>query len=161
MNPYFLLGGLLASILAFGAGYYKGNEIGQAKIQQKWDAEKSDMLAKHVEEIDRVRNKERGWQQAADNIRQEKNREIRNLNARSTALINSLRIRPETPANTNSASEATSAGQATKGCTGDELYREHAEAFAGEAARADKIRAALNQCYAQYESVGGVLQPSE
>ena len=87
MNPYFLLGSFLAIVLAFGAGYWKGDEAGQATVQQKWDQEKADLLAKHTEEVEKAREKEQNWQRAADNIRQEKEREIRNLNARATALL--------------------------------------------------------------------------
>jgi len=154
MNPYFIAGSVIAVVLAFGAGYWKGDEAGQATVQQQWDKEKADAYAKYAEEVEKAREKEQNWQQAADNIRQEKDREIRNISARATALANSLRDRPSAPAaNAGSAAQETGAGQAAAGCTGAELYREHAEAFAGEAARGDKIRAALKQCYAQYDMV--------
>ena len=154
INPWTILGGVVLALGISSVSYYKGNQNGQAKIQQQWDQEKADMLAKHVEEVEKAREKEQNWQQAADKLRLEKDREIKNLNARATALSNSLRQRPSAPAaDAGSASETAGTGQVAAGCTGAELYREHAEAFAREATRADTIRAALNQCYAQYESV--------
>jgi N-methylhydantoinase A/oxoprolinase/acetone carboxylase beta subunit len=154
MNPYFIAGSVIAVVLAYGAGHWQGDEAGQAKVQQQWDHEKADLMAKHAKEVEKAREKEQNWQQAADNIRQEKDREIRNVNARATALSNSLRSRPSAPStDASSAAQASGAGQATTGCTGAELYREYAEAFTWEAARADTVRAALKQCYKQYESV--------
>ncbi len=48
MNPYFLLGAAVAVALAFGSGYYKGNEAGQAEVQQQWDKEKTAQFAEYV-----------------------------------------------------------------------------------------------------------------
>lgn len=62
-----------------------------------------------------------------------------------------LRDRPTrgTPAT----STAGPSAPACKGATGAELSREDGEFLVGEAARADATRAALNQCYAQYDTV--------
>lgn len=157
MNPYFIAGSVIAVALAFGAGYWKGDEAGQAVIQQQWDHEKADLLAKHAENVEKVREKEQSWQQAADNLRQEKDREIRNLNARATALSNVVRQRQDRP-DASGAAKTASIGQAPTGCTGAELYKPDGEFLVREAARGDEIRAALKQCYAQYETVKGVLQ---
>ena len=35
INPWIILGLVLSVIAAFGGGYYKGNEDGQAIVQQK------------------------------------------------------------------------------------------------------------------------------
>jgi hypothetical protein len=149
-NPWVILGVVLAVIAAFSGGYYKGDEAGQAYVQQQWDKERADTLVKYTEEVEKAREKEQNWQQAADNIRQEKDRELKNLHARNTALANSLRERPDRP-NDGAVPSTPSTGQS--GCTGKELYREDGEFLVRIAREADELRAALKQCYAQYESV--------
>lgn len=153
-SPWVILGFVIAVIGAAGAGYYQGNEAGQAKVQQAWDKERAAQEAAYAQAQAAAREKEQQLQTSADRIRQEKDREIRNLNARATALSNSLRDRPERPAAVASTVPGTaSTGPAVAVCTGAELPRPDAEFLAGEAARADEIRAALKQCYAQYESL--------
>ena len=151
MNPWFLLGATLAVAAASGVAFYKGIGHGRAEVQQQWDHEKADMLAKHAENVEKAREKEQNWQQAADSLRQEKDREIKNLNARATALANSLRDRPTRPADESGVPPAASTGQS--GCTARELFREDAEVAIRFAREADELRAALKQCYTQYEAV--------
>ena len=98
INPWVILGVVVALISSFGYGYWVGDSSGQAKVQQAWDKEKAELHAQYAKEVEKAREKEQNWQQAADNIRQEKDREIKNLNARATALANSLRDRPTRPA---------------------------------------------------------------
>lgn len=73
-----------------------------------------------------------------------KNREIESINSRYELVVGELRQRsarmPDPPAD-------------CKGVTGAELSREDAEFLAGEAARADRLRSALNACYIQYEAM--------
>ena len=151
INPWAILGAVAVCLGVAWFSYEKGNDDGQAKIQQKWDQEKSELLAKHAEEVEKAREKEQNWQQAADNIRQEKDREIRNINARATALSNSLRERQARPAHTSEMPSTASAEQSR--CTGKELYREDGEFLVRVAREADELRSALKQCYAQYETV--------
>jgi hypothetical protein len=151
MNPYFIAGGVVAIVLAFGGGYYKGNSAGQAEVQQKWDKEKADQLVAYVQAQDESRKREQDLQAGADKLRQEKDREIRELNARTTALANSLRNRPERPAQTSGM--PTTAGTGKSGCTARELYREDSEVVVRIAREADELRVALKQCYSQYEKV--------
>lgn len=154
INPWAILGVVVIASGMSWVSYYKGNESGKAEIQQLWDNEKAEMLAKYVEEVDRAREKERNWQQTADTLRQEKEREVKNLTARATALSNSLRQRQDrATATTGNTSQDTQVGQTAAGCTGAELYREDGNVLVGEAARADKIRLALKQCYAQYDAL--------
>ena len=153
MNPYFIAGGVIAIVLAFGGGYYKGNSAGQAEIQQKWDKEKADQLAAYVKAQDEARKREQDMQASADKLRQEKDREIRELNARTTALTNSLRDRTERPTQASGVPQTASTGQTGANCDGSKLYRQDSEFLAREAARADEIRAALKQCLQQYETV--------
>ena len=150
MNPYFIAGSVIAVVLAFGVGYWKGDEAGQATVQQQWDKEKADAYAKYAEEVEKAREKEQNWQRAADNIRQEKDREIKNLNARATALSNSLRDRKERPAESGAVSGVASSRSTA--CSGKELYREDGEFLVRIAREADELRAALDQCVKQYNA---------
>ena len=152
MNPYFLLGSLIAVIAAAGAGYFQGSEHGQAKIQALWDKEKAAQYAEYAKGQEAARAKEQELQANADRLRQEKDREIRDLNARATALTNSLQQRPSsTQASTVSGSSGTRSG--VSGCSGKELFREDAESLVQIATEADTLRLALKQCYAQYDSL--------
>ena len=151
MNPYFIAGSVLAVVFAYGVGHWQGDEAGQAKVQQAWDKERADSLVKYTEEVEKAREKEQNWQQAADNIRQEKDRELKNIHARNTALANIVRDRQARP-NEGSTVPSTP-GVRQSGCTAKELYREDGEFLVRIAREADDLRAALKQCYAQYESV--------
>ena len=151
MNPYFLLGSLVAVIAAAGAGYFQGSEHGQAKVQNLWDKEKAAQYAEYAKAQEEARKKEQELQANADQLRQEKDREIRNLNARATALNNSLQQRPSISTQSSTVSGSTSSGQG--GCTPRQLYRESAEDFVKVALEADNLRLALKQCYAQYDSI--------
>jgi hypothetical protein len=151
MNPYFIAGSVIAVVLAFGAGYWQGDESGQAKVQQKWDHEKADLMANYATEVEKAREKEQNWQQAADNIRQEKDRELKKVADTNRVLLNSLRERPSRSAQSSTVPGSTSSGQS--GCTGKELYREDGEFLVRLAGEADELRSALRQCYKQYESV--------
>ena len=58
-NPWVILGVVLAVIAAFSGGYYKGDEAGQAYVQQQWDKERADTLVKYTEEVEKAREKSR------------------------------------------------------------------------------------------------------
>lgn len=154
MNPWLILGFVLAVAAAGGAGLYQGHELGVAEVQQKWDKERAAQLAEHAAAQAAAREKEQELQASADLLRKDKDREIRDLNARTAALTNSLRDRPSRPTTEASALPSTaSAGCAPTSCTGAGLSREDAQFLAGEAARADELRASLKQCYAQYQAI--------
>lgn len=154
MNPWLILGFVLAVAAAGGAGLYQGHELGMAEVQQKWDKERAAQEAEYASAQAASREKEQALQAGADQLRQEKDREIRNLNARATALSNSLRDRQERPTTEASAvPSTTSNGPAPAGCTGEKLYRPDGEFLAREAARADELRILLKQCRDQYETL--------
>jgi hypothetical protein len=143
---------VLAITVSGGVGMYQGKGLGKAEVQQKWDRERAAQEAEYALAQEEARAKEQALQANADAIRQEKDREIRNLNARATALTNSLRNRPERPSTETSAvSSPTNTGQS--GCTPRELYRQDSEVVVRLAREADEIRIALKQCYAQYEAL--------
>lgn len=142
------IGIVIASVAAM-AGYGKGYIAGKANVQQKWDKEKAVQMVEYAAAQQAAREKEQQLQSNADNLRKEKDREIRDLNARSIALTNSLRDR-------KSRSEASSmpqtAGTGSPQCDGSKLPREDAEFLVREANAADQIRLALSQCIAQYKA---------
>ena len=154
MNPYFIAGAVVAVALAGGAGYVKGSAHGKASVQAEWDKERAAQEAEHAAAQAAAREKEQALQAGADQLRQEKDREIRNLNARATALTNSLRDRQDRPtAETSAVPNATTNGPAAAGCTGEKLYRPDGEFLAREAARGDELRILLKQCRDQYETL--------
>ena len=154
MNPWMILGFVLAVAAAGGAGLYQGHELGMAEVQQKWDKEKTEQYAAYSAAQEAARQKEQELQASADQIRQEKDREIRNLNARATALTNSLRDRPSRSTAEASAMPSTAcAGPVATVCTGAGLSKEDGEFLAREAARGDELRSLLKQCRDQYEAV--------
>lgn len=142
MNPYLILAGILSIGVSYGTGYYNGYGNAKEKVQ-------SEMAIAHAEELRQARDKEQGWQKAANNIQREKDNEIRKLNATHTALVNSLRDRQDRPKN----GVPDDPDSEQNKCTGTGLYRSDAEFLAREAARADEVRIALKQCYAQYDSL--------
>lgn len=154
LNPWVILSLVLAIAGAFGGGYYKGNSAGRAEVQQKWDKEKTEQYAEYAAAQETARAREQNLQIQADRLREEKDREIRNLNARATALTNSMRERPSRPtAEASAVSSTAEARPAATGCTGKELYRPDGEFLAREAARADEARVLLKQCREQYDTV--------
>jgi hypothetical protein len=152
MNPWLILGAVVAFGLAAAGGYYQGNQAGQAEIQQKWDNEKTAQYAQYAKAMEESVEKQQQLQMGADKLRQEKDREIREIAARNTALANSLRDRQARPsANTSAVPSTTNVGPSA--CTGKQLYREDGEFLVGVAREADELRVALKQCYAQYEAL--------
>jgi hypothetical protein len=152
MNPWLILVAVLAVGAAGGAGYVKGSGDGQAKVQAAWDAERIQQQEAHARALQESIEKQQALQLGADQLRQEADREKRELAARNTALTNSLRNRPQRPV-VQAGAVPGAAGAGSGGCTPGELYREDSEVVVGLAREADEIRFALKQCYAQYEAV--------
>jgi hypothetical protein len=150
MNPWLTLGAVLAIGAAATGGYYVGKDDGKAEIQQAWDKEKATQYAQYAKAMEESVEKQQQLQMGADRLRQEKDREIRDVTARNTALANSLRDRQTRPTQTSSVSSTASVGSSA--CTGKELYREDGEFLVRFAREADELRVALKQCYAQYEA---------
>ena len=150
MNPYFIAGTVIAVACAYGAGHWQGDTAGQAKVQQQWDKEKAKLADEYAANVALMREKEQVMQGNADKLREDKNRELREANARNTALLNSLQHRPN---RTEGSGVPTTASNGKDGCTGKELYREDGEFLVRLAREADELRSALKQCYRQYEAV--------
>jgi Protein of unknown function (DUF2514) len=150
MNPWLILAFVLAVGAAAGGGYYKGNSAGKSEVQQQWDKEKADQYAAYAKGQEEARQREQALQANADKLRREKDAEIRNINARAAALTNSLRDRQTRPTEASAVSSAS--GARPTGCSGKELYREDGAFLVGLAAEADGLKAALDQCYRQYDA---------
>ena len=150
MNPYFIAGSVLAVVCAYGTGHWQGDSAGQAKVQQKWDQEKAKQMAEYAENMRLAREKEQALQEGANNLREEKDRELKKVADTNRILLNSLRDRPERPAQ---GSALSSTASACSGATGAQLAKGDAEFLAGYSADAASLKAALDQCVKQYESL--------
>jgi hypothetical protein len=152
VNPWIILAATIAIGAAAAGGYHTGKESGMAEVQQAWDKEKTAQYAQYAKAMEEAVEKQQQLQLTADKLRQEKDRETRDLVARNTALANSLRDRQSRPAaDSGAVSGAASVGQSA--CTGKQLYREDGEFLVRLAREADELRAAIKQCYAQYEAI--------
>jgi hypothetical protein len=108
-------------------------------------------MAEYAENMRLAREKEQALQQGANNLREEKDRELKKVADTNRILLGSLRNRPERP--TEGSPVSSTAGVGQSGCTGKELYREDGAILVGIAREADELRIALKQCYAQYETL--------
>ena len=150
MNPYFIAGSVLAVVFAYGAGHWQGDDAGQAKVQAQWDREKAKQMAEYAENMRLAREKEQALQQGANNLREEKDRELKKVADTNRILLGSLRNRPERPAEGSAVSSSSGACSAA---TGAQLAKGDAEFLAGYSADAASLKAALDQCVKQYESL--------
>lgn len=153
MNPFFLLGAVLAVGIAGGVGYWKGDEAGQAYVQQQWDKEKARLADEYAKNLQEQREKEREAQAVADKTREQKDREIREANARNTALLNSLRDRPERPKDGGVPESAGTCSAAS----GAQLAKGDGEFLARYSADADRLQRELNHCITQYNQIKKLL----
>jgi hypothetical protein len=149
MSPYVIIGVVFA--VGVAGGLYKGHRLGKAEVQQQWDKEKAEQYAAYAKAQEEARKKEQELQASADQLRREKDEEIRDIATKSAALASKLRDRKERPTQTGSVSSTASVG--SSGCSGKELYREDGEFLIRIAREADELRTALKQCYTQYETL--------
>lgn len=115
----------VVAVILFSGGFVNGCSYQQSK------AEKT------------IRDKEHQYQADADQIRKDKDAQIKAINNQLVDAVSELRKRP-------SRTTETSNG---KSCNGTSLFAEDAEFLVREAARADEIRVALDACYKQYEAI--------
>ena len=120
----------LTTILGFGYGKYEASKLEAYKIAQ----------------VKIVQEKQQEYQTQSDQIRRSKDAQIEAINSQYVDAISELRKR-------SSRSQAATNGQNSPGTTGATLFAEDAEFLIREAARADKIRIALESCYKQYDSI--------
>lgn len=145
-----VIGGVVALALMVGA-YLKGMGHGKSIVQSRWDAEKVVQERAVQVQADKARQAERQLQAKADTIAKEKQNELENLKRKHASIVAGLRDRPRRDI-TGQLPGNPRITESPAVCTGAELPREDAEFLAGEAARADEIRAELEACYVQYDN---------
>jgi alkanesulfonate monooxygenase SsuD/methylene tetrahydromethanopterin reductase-like flavin-dependent oxidoreductase (luciferase family) len=150
MNPYVIIGVVFAVGVAGAGGLYKGHRLGKAEVQQQWDKEKAEQYAAYAKAQEEARKKEQELQAQADQLRKESYEQIKDINARSDRLINSLRQRPERSTQTSSVSNTA---ESCSGASGAELASRDAIFLAGYSADAQRLQAALDTCIKQYETL--------
>lgn len=113
------------------------------------DAQALALAKNHAAEVN-YRATEQQIRENADRTVLEKQNEIDRIAAARDAAIVSLQNRPARPATRPGTVPAAAAD--CKGATGAELFRGDSEFLVRLAERADRQRAALAQCYAQYDA---------
>lgn len=156
MNPItsvaiLIVVGSVAGVAGYGKGYYAG----KADTQQAWDKEKAEQYAAYAKGQEEARQREQEMQAAADKLRKDKDAQIRDINARSIAIANSLRDRPERTAKDGAMPDTA---RSCSGATGAELARRDAEFLAGYSTDAARTSAALEQCINQYNQIRLLLK---
>ena len=124
-----------AVVLTFGAGW----TVNGWRLNHKIEKE-------HLAQLQAIKDKEAKLQTETDSIRRTKDAQINAINNQLFAALSELRKRP-------SRSQSANNGQNGTGAT---LFAEDAEFLIGEAARADKLRTALDACYQQYDAINNV-----
>ena len=137
-------------IACFGA-YKRGLHHGEAKIQAKWDSERTAIMQAAQQAIQERIAAEEQLRRQADEQQKTYQQKITRLTADRDALLRSVRERPSRDSGGDVPGTAA-AGDRCAGCTGAGLSREDAEFLVGEAARADRIAEQLSACVAQYEA---------
>ncbi len=148
MNRW-VLGGL-AGLVMLGFSYWKGYTSGKDVIQQKWDATNVQMQAEIQKIASEAMQAERSMQKEVNRIQKEKHDAVKVANTKYSALIDSLRQRPETRTTEH---ELPGGAGSDIGCTGAQLARPDAEFLAGYAADAERLQAAYNSCRQAYEVI--------
>lgn len=151
--PWKWIGIGLAALAVVGAIWWQVDsygddreKAGEAKVQQKWDKDIAERQAAYTALQASYRAQEQAWRRIAAKARQERTDEdARNIRSLERTLAG-LRNRPERPAVPYAPAEANR-DAASEFRTGAFLHRPDSEFLAREAARADRIRAALKECY--------------
>jgi len=136
INARIVIGGVLATLL-FIAGW----TVNGWRLESKYQRE-------IAQSIQQARDTEHRLIEAADQTRKQKDAEIKAINDRLALVTGELRKRPS---RTNQSTTTCPGG------TGSSLYAEDGEFLIGEAARADKLRQALKECYERYETLKNEL----
>jgi hypothetical protein len=151
MNPYFLVGAVIAVAVAGGAGYVKGSAHGKMVVQAEWDAERIRQQEAYAKAQAAAREKEQQLQAEADQLREETSVKLQEANDRAASLSNRLRDRKERAS--SATGSVPGAAQSCSGASGAELARGDGEFLVRYAADAARLQAALDQCVKQYNVV--------
>lgn len=99
---------------------------------------------KYIQQLTEQETKYKELQKNYNLIQLDKENEIKIINTKYTAIINSLRNRPERVNQTQTSS--TPAISSRAGSTGEQLFREDAEFLIGEASKAETLKQSLTSC---------------
>ena len=132
INARLIIGGVLAAFL-FVAGW----AVNGWRLESKHQKEIAQAVTK-------ARESEQRLVEDAERTRKNKDAEIKAINNRLELVTRELRQRPS---RTDQSSTTCTTG------TGASLYAEDGEFLIGEAARADRLREALKECYERYEAL--------
>lgn len=152
LSPRFWLFTALAVIVSlFGFFMFRA---GKSAIRAEFDAYRLSQTQALQKAEAEHRAKEQEWQASADKTTKAKDEQIRSINARADKLASELRNRPSRPASGSVPASSLNG----KGGTGATLYAQDSEFLIREAARADRLRAALEACYKTYDEIRGKTQ---
>lgn len=146
----------IAVALASGSAlvaYQKGVGHGEQAIQSKWDKERLEVAQAHAKELEAALNTSRDLQARLDTQRKAHRNEITRITRAHAAVVDGLRDRPDAPSPSGVSGDPGPGIELTGWCTGAQLYRDHAGAFAGEAALAAQLQAALGTCISAYDEI--------
>lgn len=141
-NPWVILSVILAILGAAAGGEFHGRKVERTAWEAKIQSARADAA-------EAARNDEKEKQQGVNRALQEQNDNMAAVNAGLNRDLERLRQRSARRDMSGTASATC------KGATGALLSREDAGFLVREAARADKLRAALKACYAYADTVAG------
>lgn len=139
-----------ATGFSYSKGYHNGNESGRAVIQKQWDLQAKQQENAYRQQLAIAQYDTRSAQASADKLQKEKNDAYKTIAARDAALRNSLRNRPERPAES---SGVPSDPGTCSAATGAELARGDGEFLVGYSADAAKLQKEFDHCVVQYNEV--------
>lgn len=155
LNRYVIAAAAILALLAFT--HLSVYRAGKSSVQAAWDKERAAVALAVAAAEGRARAAEQALQAAANQHQRDKDETIRALNGRHRAIVERLRERPARPA-AGGMPVAAGTTESAAGCTGAGLHREDGEFLAGEAARADQLRAELSACYRQYDEARELIK---
>jgi hypothetical protein len=148
LNPRLWIALAIAALIS-GSGWWVYGQ-GAASVQAKWTAAELVRAEQSAKIAADTAATTQNLQTAVNVITKVKDAQITKLNISLAAALDGLRNRPERTA-PGVVPQDTSAASGP-GCTGAQLYQPDATAFVGEAARADRLLADLQQCQDQYNT---------
>lgn len=160
LNPWVILGILVASITALGGTYFYGVGVGKDKVEVVWQAREAKTNAATAVAVQAAGAKtlaaERASAEAVASVSagyQAKLKEKDREKATALAIAGGLRIGTARPAARGNAVSPTDSGPVGRdGEASAELSRDSAEFLIGEASRADKVVEQLTACQAIIKS---------
>lgn len=150
--PWFVVSILISILFGGFGGAYFGYSAGEKSVQQRWDNYARKQAESQIAYVEQTRKQEAQLQKTIDELQKDNSNARQIIASRDASLRDSLRNRPQ---RTNQArvSENTGSAQAAEGCTAAQLFRQDADAFVGEASRAETIRVELLSCYSAIDAI--------